>query len=274
MNTLSHNLLVNHQYRLPYDYRAIATLQQKHTSRLLSFQGSARPSFCPVAAGLDSTNSTFLNPYLQAGFICSGNDEGTLHNSTTAAQQIITYADGSYIDLNCTNNDNGGSVTWELLSCLDADTFYRHEAETNDLEMLASWWSPNCCVTMDDIRKLWWEAMQEHRKGFFGRNGIVIQGVMGMISIISSLTFIWMLRRSHDGLSTSQNRVLLGLCVSDIIYSLQYLTFGMFVPKGLDYFSWNARGNMATCQISGFFDALGAFLGTFYNASLVSLDIL
>jgi len=273
MNTLTHNLLANYQYHFPYDHRSIPGLQQKDTRRL-SFQGPARPSFCPVT-GLDSTNSsTFLNPYLQAGYICSSDDEGTRNSTTAARQQIITYVDGSYIDLNCTDDDNGGNVTLESLSCLDADTFYRHEADTDDLEMLASWWSPNCCFATDDIRNFWWDALQEHRESFLGRSGIILGGVLGIISIICSSTFIWMLRRSYDGFSTTQNRILLGLCVSDIIFSSHYLPFGMFGPKELDYFSWNARGNMATCHITGFLSVIGGILGPFHNASLVSLDIL
>ena len=48
----------------------------------------------------------------------------------------------------------------------------------------------------------------------------------------------------------------------------------MFVPKELDYWSWNARGNMATCNIAGFFTVVaGGGMGPFYNASLVSLGI-
>ena len=234
-------------------------LQQKRS--LLSSQDPARPSFCPLT-GLDST---ILNPHLPAGFICSG----------------IGNNDSSYIDFNCTNeNANGGNVTSELfISCQDADTFYKHEAETSDLEMLASWWSPQCCSTKSDIQKYWWDALQEYREGpslsgLAGKLGIIIRGVMGMISAISSFTFMWMLRRSHDGLSTTQNRVLLGLCVSDIIYSCNFLHFGVFVPKELDYWSWNARGNMATCYIAGFFNVVaGGGMGPFYNASLVSLGI-
>uniref|UniRef100_A0A7S3VFZ5 G-protein coupled receptors family 1 profile domain-containing protein n=1 Tax=Chaetoceros debilis TaxID=122233 RepID=A0A7S3VFZ5_9STRA len=273
MNTLTHNLLANFQYHFPYDHRSIPGLQQKDTRRL-SFQGGlgpARPSFCPVT-GLDSTNSsTFLNPYLQAGYICSSDDEGTRNSTTAVRQQIITYVDGSYIDLNCTDDGNGGNVTLESLSCLDADSFYRHEADTDDLEMLASWWSPNCCFATDDIRNFWWDTLQEYRESFFGRISIILIGVLGIISIICSSTFIWMLRRSHDGLSTTMNKVLLGLCVSDIMYSCNFLHFGMFVPKELDYWSWNARGNMATCYIAGFFNVAGGALGPFYNASLVSL---
>jgi len=271
MNTLTHNLLANYQYHFPYDHRSISGLLQQKYTRRLSFQGPARPSFCPLT-GLDSTNSsTFLNPYLQAGYICSSDDEDTRNSTTAARQQIITYVDGSYIDLNCTDDDNGGNVTLESLSCLDADRFYRHEADTDDLEMLSSWWSPNCCFTTDDIRNLRWDALQEHRESFFGRISIILIGVTSIISIICSSTFIWMLRRSRDGLSTSKNRVLLGLCVSDIIYSSQYLPFGMFAPKELDYVSWNARGNMATCHIAGFLSAIGSLLGPLYNASLCVL---
>eukprot|EP01083_Nonionella_stella_P216677 778609_1 len=89
-------------------------------------------------------------------------------------------------------------VVWVFffLSCGDADTFYQHEAETSDLEQLASWLSPQCCSTKSDIQKYWWDALQDHRKGVHhGKIGIIIKGVMGMISVISSSTFIWMLRR-------------------------------------------------------------------------------
>ena len=97
---------------------------------------------------------------------------------------------------------------------------------------------------------------------------------MGIISLIASSIFIWMIWRSHDGLSTTQHRILLGLCIADISFSINCAFLGSPVPKDIDYLVWNAVGSMSTCQLSIFFTIIGAFLGPWYNASLVRyLDI-
>jgi len=79
---------------------------------------------------------------------------------------------------------------------------------------------------------------------------------------------IWMILRSRKGLSTTQHRLLVGLCISDILLSLSWSTFNFTAPSELDYMVWNARGNEATCRAQGFLYYLGGYGGIFYNVSL------
>mmetsp|Transcript_27683 Transcript_27683/g.42411 ORF Transcript_27683/g.42411 Transcript_27683/m.42411 type:complete len:183 (+) Transcript_27683:109-657(+) len=93
-------------------------------------------------------------------------------------------------------------------------------------------------------------------------------GVMSIISVIASSLFIWMILRSHDGLSITSNRLLLGLCTADICFSLPFSFFGVMLPNEVGYYSWNAMEIMATCQIQGFVNSFGSVCGIWYNASL------
>ena len=81
-----------------------------------------------------------------------------------------------------------------------------------------------------------------------------------------------MILRSHDDLSSTPNQLLLGLCTADILFSLPHSFYGMMLPNEVGYYSWNAMGNMATCQIQGFVNAFEAACGTWYNTSLVRIQ--
>ena len=96
----------------------------------------------------------------------------------------------------------------------------------------------------------------------------IIRHVVGALSLISSIILICIILRSHIGLSSTFNRLLFGLCVSDVLSSVAHTISSAAGPKDLDYVVWNARGNAATCDASGFIHLLGMNLGLFYNASL------
>lgn len=51
------------------------------------------------------------------------------------------------------------------------------------------------------------------------KTSAIIKFFSGIISILASCALIWMIRRSHLGLSTTYHRLILGLCVSDLIYT-------------------------------------------------------
>ena len=97
-----------------------------------------------------------------------------------------------------------------------------------------------------------------------------INSAGAVISMISSFTVIWMIRRSHVGLSSTYHRLLLGLCISDIILSLSMSFLGIWTPSELNYYRWSAMGNATTCNIQGIVFTLGLCMGTFYTCSLVS----
>ncbi len=100
------------------------------------------------------------------------------------------------------------------------------------------------------------------------KNHGILRSVSGMTSVVSSSMMIWMILRSHDGLSTIQHRLLLGLCISDLISSSSLSTFNVMAPAEIDYYVWNAQGNEATCDAQGFVITMGTFAGLWYNASL------
>jgi len=131
----------------------------------------------------------------------------------------------------------------------------------SDLVEERSQWDP---IPMEDLIELNNEWKHTH----ITKNLGILAGTSGIISIISSSTLIWMILRSHQGLSTTQHRLLLGLCVCDIILSLGCSTFNTAAPSEMNYRIWNARGNQATCDVQGFLAFLGATGGLYYNAAL------
>jgi len=78
---------------------------------------------------------------------------------------------------------------------------------------------------------------------------------------------MWMICRSHVGLSTPFHRLLFGLCFFDIISSIGNALSTSLSPKEVSYYVWNASGNMASCNFQGFLFVLGN-TGCIYNASL------
>ena len=86
---------------------------------------------------------------------------------------------------------------------------------------------------------------------------IILRSSVALVSILSSLVLIWMIRRSHTRFSTPYHRLLFGFCIGDLIFSVSNSFFNAWVPRELDYLMWNARGNSTTCTIQGFCYAFG-----------------
>lgn len=103
-----------------------------------------------------------------------------------------------------------------------------------------------------------------------GKPVTILCSSMAIISLISSITLLWMMRRSHVRFSTPNHRLLVGLSIGDIIFSLSNAFFNAWKPIDLNYIQWNARGNSATCTLQGFAYAIGVALSMNYNISLVS----
>ncbi len=117
-------------------------------------------------------------------------------------------------------------------------------------------------MSMEDLIVAFTEWKEGHSK-----NLGILRGLSGITSVISSSALIWMIARSHKGLSTTQHRIILGLSISDLISSLGWSTFNSTAPSELDYWVWNARGK-PTCDAQGFLIAFGIAGGLWYNAML------
>jgi len=107
----------------------------------------------------------------------------------------------------------------------------------------------------------------EVRDGHAKANAIM-GSTLAIVSLISSFVLIWMIKRSHISFKSTYHRILLGMTIADIIYSLSLAHFNMMAPSEDDYFVWNASGNQLTCNVQGFLTATGATSGLLYNCSL------
>ena len=95
----------------------------------------------------------------------------------------------------------------------------------------------------------------------------ILRHVAGSISLSASSILVWSVLRSHIRLSSTFNRLLFGLCVADIMSSCAYMLSTVMIPKEVDYFYWNARGNTTTCNLQGFLHVMG-FSASLYNCSI------
>ncbi len=118
-------------------------------------------------------------------------------------------------------------------------------------------------IPMEDLIAQGAEWKHTHSK-----NIGILKSVSGITSAISSFILVWMILRSHTGLSKAQHRLLLGLCIYDIVSSLGNSHFNAAVPSEMSYTIWNAKGNQATCNVQGFLTGFGVVGGLFYNAAL------
>ena len=96
----------------------------------------------------------------------------------------------------------------------------------------------------------------------------IIRSVLSIVSMISSSILLCMILRSRTRLTTTQHRILLGMSVADILYSMSLATFNFMAPKDDSYFIWNAKGSQATCSAQGFILFIGCASGLIYNCSL------
>eukprot|EP00956_Cyclotella_meneghiniana_P008906 scaffold12189_cov32-Cyclotella_meneghiniana.AAC.10 len=95
-------------------------------------------------------------------------------------------------------------------------------------------------------------AMGAEWKYGHGRNIIIIRSTMAIASVISSCCLVRMIITSKDGLSTTYHRLMLGMSIGDILFSMPQATFGAMSPNDMSYAVWNAHGNQATCTAAGF----------------------
>jgi len=101
----------------------------------------------------------------------------------------------------------------------------------------------------------------------------IIRMVTASISIIASSAVVVMIARSAKKLSTTQNRLLTGLSVSDIISSFAMSFTSLPMPKDTPYV-WMALGNTRTCEAQSFVFLLGAIVTPSYNAGICIIFLL
>lgn len=101
-----------------------------------------------------------------------------------------------------------------------------------------------------------------------GMANSIIRSALAVVSVISSCTLIWMILRSKQRLSTIFHRILLGMSVADIFFSLGLAHFNFTAPRDDDYMVWNARGNQATCSAQGFISLFGGGYALMYSCAL------
>ena len=94
--------------------------------------------------------------------------------------------------------------------------------------------------------------------------------VSSVLSIVGSSLIIISVLKQHDHQKRHQNgtlhQLLLGLSLSDILFSLGCATLTYMLPAALmgDIVPW-AWGNQASCSVSGFTVMVSSTIGSFYN---------
>ena len=87
---------------------------------------------------------------------------------------------------------------------------------------------------------------------------IIILTVTGTISFLSSLTIIYIIARSKNGIKTTYHRIILGLSIADCLASLATLLTTIPMPKDVIYpFATPSYGSVATCEAQGIIFIIG-----------------
>jgi hypothetical protein len=89
--------------------------------------------------------------------------------------------------------------------------------------------------------------------------------VTSSISVLAASAIIWKIFHSHRGLSTTYHRLLFGLSVAIIVEAICQIFAGTPIPQEMNYFVPSARGDLRTCEIQGFFFAVGFGMTWMYN---------
>ena len=111
-------------------------------------------------------------------------------------------------------------------------------------------------------------ALYSKTRNYETRVSSIIKLSGAIISVLSSSTLIWMISRSEQRFGSVQNRLLLGVCICDIIFSLSLSPCNSMAPASDAYITWNAKGTMVTCQAQSFLMYFGLIASLFYHTSL------
>ena len=96
----------------------------------------------------------------------------------------------------------------------------------------------------------------------------IVQSSFSAVSLLASIAILCIIHRSYDRLSTTINRLLFGLCVSDILSSFAQSFATLPAPKVYSDVIWNAHGSVASCEAQGFFIFVGSMAAPLYNCSM------
>jgi hypothetical protein len=96
----------------------------------------------------------------------------------------------------------------------------------------------------------------------------IIRSTSAIVSLIASSMLIYLLARSKQRLCTTYHRIVFGMCIADIIFSLSLSLFNLTGPIDDRYYVWNVKGNQASCSAQGFFVFIGSGSGVYYSCSI------
>lgn len=95
----------------------------------------------------------------------------------------------------------------------------------------------------------------------------VAQATSGSLSIVASVTVIIIMFRSRTRFASTFNRIMLGLCASDILSSLCFVVGFTALPKE-SYHVERAFGDDVTCRLQAYFMSSGLFTSPYYTCAL------
>eukprot|EP00977_Amphora_coffeiformis_P002036 scaffold381_cov178-Amphora_coffeaeformis.AAC.25 len=96
----------------------------------------------------------------------------------------------------------------------------------------------------------------------------VVPAITGLLSILGSSTVLGMIARYEWKDPTASRclmRLLIGLCIADLINSAVWTTWPLWIPRGTPGI-WLAVGNKATCDAQGFLQQMSGTAGLYSGA--------
>lgn len=118
-------------------------------------------------------------------------------------------------------------------------------------------------ISLDDLI-----AEHEDWKYGHGKATAITRSTLALVSVAASALLVRILSVSPKQLTTTYHRLLLGMSIGDIVYSLGLANFNSMAPADVGYRVWNARGNQATCDAMGSLLMMGIACSLAYSCSI------
>ena len=101
----------------------------------------------------------------------------------------------------------------------------------------------------------------------------ILPMVSGSLSVLGSTAIAVIILRSNKRLSTTYNRLVFGMSLMDVIYSIAFIGSTLPSPRGIEPL-WKAIGNVHTCTLQGLMFYVGSTGATMYNCMLAIFYLL
>ena len=170
-----------------------------------------------------------------------------------------TYPRNQAMDRNDTSSERSLSTLDATISRnMNEETEYSQDNSTTTYDL--DFYDPDNKFDRYRLEKALNDPRSRWESAYTSSKGARVATVTGTISAISSLTLIYIIMNSLQGLTSVYHRIIFGLSCHDIFLSIAIAFTTMPMPTNMIYqhIEGLVLGNQTTCNVQGFFFTVGA----------------